>query len=89
VFSGPNNGFVFCLLSTDAAFWIALVGGTWISLTSLHRALSIDASARLLDSIYRKDRDKSLDKERVRRVRISAATVFLVSLYFFYRIFRS
>ena len=72
-------------LSPRAGFWLAIIIGSWISLVSLHRALSVDASAELLDSIYKKDRDRSLDKERIRNVRISAASAFLFGLYFLYR----
>ena len=36
-------------LSPRAGFWLAIIIGSWISLVSLHRALSVDASALFAD----------------------------------------
>lgn len=69
----------------NANFWIGLVVGSLILLISLHRAFSVKASQHLIESLYRRDRDKSLDNHRVRNVRISAAVAALGSIYFIYR----
>jgi hypothetical protein len=81
---------VFVLSAAPAHFsqWAALVVVSLISAVSLHRALSPVASMKLLDSIYKRNRDKSLDHQRARDVRITSLLTFVITLYGIYTIIR-
>jgi hypothetical protein len=64
--------------------WIGILFALALAALSLHRALVKTASAKLLDSIFRPDRDRSFDEKRIIAVRISAFSVFVVCCLFLY-----
>jgi hypothetical protein len=69
----------------DVRFWLAVLGGTALTLASLHRALSQQACLRVVDAIYARSRDRAKDTSRIRNVRIAVVSTCIFGVLFLWR----
>jgi len=74
---------------STSSFLLSLASGVLLLLGSLYRIVNVASCYSLLDAIYAKDRDKSDDPARVRRIRIGAGLTFVFALYFLWRVIHS
>jgi hypothetical protein len=68
---------------------LSLASGALLLLGSLYGIVNVTSCYSLLDAIYTKDRDKSDDPAKVRRIRIGAGLTFVFALYFLWRVIHS
>jgi hypothetical protein len=71
------------------SFWCGVILSLYIALKSLETLVSAQACNRLMDIVYRKDRDKGEDPARIRRFRLTSLITLIGSLYFIWGLIAS
>jgi hypothetical protein len=57
--------------------WVGVTFGIVFATCSLYRAVSVGSAARVLETVYKANRDRSKDAARIKEIRIAAFLAFL------------